>query len=84
MCVVIFVAAAPSAHYWPYLKFTREFEICVTNHLITDVGAVGWGRLGERLPANSIPLPLDMAGVHTSTLQPDHQLGTLNYIQARV
>lgn len=84
MFVVIFVAAAPSAHYWPYLKFTREFEICAMTHLITDLGAVGRERLREILPANSVPLPLDMAGVSTPTLQPGHQLGTLNPIQAAV
>lgn len=53
-------------------------------HLITDLGAVGQGRLGEILPANSVPFFLDVAGVPTPTLQPVHQLGILNPIQARV
>lgn len=33
-----------------YLKFTREFEICVMTHLITDSGAVGAGKTGGDTP----------------------------------
>lgn len=64
--MVMSVAAAQSAYYWPYLKCTRESELCEMTHFMTGLHAVCGGR-GERLrewhPMILFPLLLDMKGV---------------------
>lgn len=58
--MVMSVAAAQSAYYWPYLKCTRESELCEMTHFMTGLHAV-WGVGGETqgvAPYDSVPPPL--------------------------